>query len=200
MPYMPELGLPHWFRPRDFASDASPISSITNSYDESGQARRDAGTGQGTPLDETGCFVFSRVGVPVGPSPPPTSPLVITDVLLPPTRTTTPHYEIATSNSDSPPTLKRKRSDDLPKTPCHTFGGLTNTDRTGSMPIQPARPIKRPRLQSPFLFGSDLPCLSCRENSSNFVMKKLQQDVRKQTELLAAILSVLQNRDHQDDV
>ncbi|KAF8447785.1 hypothetical protein L210DRAFT_1040292 [Boletus edulis BED1] len=112
---MPELGLPHWLDPREFASDASPTSSesITNPYDELGQARGDAGTGRSTPLDGTGYFVFSQVGVPVGPSPPPTSPLVITDVLLPPTRATTPHYELA--NSDSPPILKRKRSDDLPK-------------------------------------------------------------------------------------
>ncbi|KAG6373673.1 hypothetical protein JVT61DRAFT_6340 [Boletus reticuloceps] len=106
---------PIGWTPCEFASDASPTSSesITNPYDELGQARGDAGTGQSTPLDETGYFVFSQVGVPVGPSPPPTSPLVITDVLLPPTRATTPHYEVA--NSDSPPILKRKRSDDPPE-------------------------------------------------------------------------------------
>ncbi|KAF8437718.1 hypothetical protein L210DRAFT_3647385 [Boletus edulis BED1] len=55
------------------------------------------------------------------------------------------------------PTLKRRRSDehDLPQTPHRGFGGNTvNCDKASSVPMQPLRPMKQRRLQSPIdIFG-----------------------------------------------
>ena len=57
------------------------------------------------------------------------------------------------------------------------------------MPIPPFQPIKRRRLRSPVNLSSEQ---SPDENSLRVVVKKLQKDVGKQTEILTAILEVLQ--------
>lgn len=59
------------------------------------------------------------------------------------------------------------------------------------MPIQPSQPIKCCRLQAPI----DLNLKQFRdENSLEVVMKGLQQDLSKQTQILTAILEALREQ------
>ena len=79
---MPRRCNPPWVFPGDleykleYNSQSPPPNdgmSDAESYDEYGQPRW-GGVGQGAPLDEHSQYIYSQVGMPIFPSPPPSAP------------------------------------------------------------------------------------------------------------------------------
>ena len=79
---MPQRCNPPWVFPGDleykpeYNSQSPPPDdgmSDAESYDEYGQPRW-GGIGQGAPLNEHGQYIYSQVGMPIFPSPPPSAP------------------------------------------------------------------------------------------------------------------------------
>ncbi|KAF8437719.1 hypothetical protein L210DRAFT_3647386 [Boletus edulis BED1] len=195
---MPKQRNPPYMFPGDPGYRLGSPTSSDESYDEYGQPRW-GGVGQGAPLDENGRYIYSQIGQPVVPSPPPTDEVVSPNG---------DHYgatSIALAGGSDivgdHPSLKRVHSDDensLPRTPqARRLGAmLTNTPSkfTSTPTSQLRRARKRPRLEDPFEFHTGLQ-VSTRIDSLEMTMKDLQQDVKvsleRQTELLSEILDVL---------
>ncbi|KAG6374719.1 hypothetical protein JVT61DRAFT_4089 [Boletus reticuloceps] len=181
--------------PEDTASDAG-------SYDEYGQPRF-GGVGQGAPLDENGRYIYSQVGMPIFPSPPPPAPSIdlLTEESLDHNGQADTAVAHDSEHATSHPSLKRKFDDvfddSLPQTPRRLGGSLTNTPtHVRCLPATLPPATKQRRLRAPFGLGLGLQ--ASRMERLEDVVNEMRQDLiaglAKQTEILAGILAVLGER------